>query len=346
MVFTDTAGNTFLGDAIYSDGTQKLTGHPFPSIATELNAFLTASGLKFRNVPTQADFDALSAWWLTFGVGSDSLDDRFLFQNIGNNNSQSTTNINSGAQVGVYNDLGFLGTDPAINAPSASGQVWAAINANTTIPTGVSPNTSATKASLMNHLPYAPLSDYLAVSDGESLAMIHFVYPLGDTKMGLRFWYAGRLADVNPNYAYYNSSIETDTIVMTNNPAQVNGNFTSVATTITTPIGAGHRIAGARNQILATGKAIYPIVCAGPNPQTPTSQWATDMYVFDDNPAIGSPCIGRVRNLLLAQGTFTIGRVVKIQGTVVPDNGSRLWVAIGTFAEKTVLMRCFSSVDF
>jgi hypothetical protein len=70
------------------------------------------------------------------------------------------------------------------------------------------------------------------------------------------------------------------------------------------------------------------------------------MYVFDNNPAIGSPCIGRVRNLLLAQGTYVIGMIVRIQGTVVPDNGFNRWVAIGTFAGKTVLMRCYSSVDF
>jgi len=67
--------------------------------------------------------------------------------------------------------------------------------------------------------------------------------------------------------------------------------------------------------------------------------------VFEDNDTLGYPAIGRVRNLLLAQGTYTIGKPVKIAPSVYPDDGFNRWLPVGTFSGKTVLMRCYSSVD-
>ena len=88
--------------------------------------------------------------------------------------------------------------------------------------------------------------------------------------------------------------------------------------------------------------AQYPIVCA--DSQSPTSQWATDAYIFDDNNALQYPAMGIARGMLLATGTYTLGKPVKIQGSVFPDGVNAWYLPVGTYASKTLLMRCYSSM--
>lgn len=48
--------------------------------------------------------------------------------------------------------------------------------------------------------------------------------------------------------------------------------------------------------------------------------------------------------MLLGTGTYTLGKPVKIQGSVFPDGGSQWYIPVGTYAGKTLLMRCYSSM--
>lgn len=99
----------------------------------------------------------------------------------------------------------------------------------------------------------------------------------------------------------------------------------------------------AEKTLLETGRATYAISCS--DGQTPTSQWATDMWVFDNNAGLGYPVIGRVPNMLLGTGTYTYLKPVKIQGSVFPDSGSPWYLPVGMYAGKTLLMRCYSSIS-
>jgi hypothetical protein len=138
------------------------------------------------------------------------------------------------------------------------------------------------------------------------------------------FSYTGLLEDVNTNFNYYSANNMTK----------------SIGLGLT---GGLHMIGNDMKSILTTGDAQYPIVCA--DSQTPTAQWATDFYVFDNNSSLGFPAIGRVKNLLLATGSYTLGKPVKIQGSAMPDAGFNRWLPVTTLAGKTVLMRCYSSVE-
>jgi hypothetical protein len=177
----------------------------------------------------------------------------------------------------------------------------------------------------------------VGVADNESLAIWFYQYNFSGNNFRTALYYAGTVDDVNTNFNYYDANVTTKSIMMCTNFTG-NSFYTSAPT-----IYVGHRIASTAKFALTTGDAQYPIVCS--DGQTPTSQWATDFYVFDNNATLGYPAIGKVRNLLLAQGTYTIGKPVKLQGSVVPDNGFNRWLPVGTFAGKTVLMRCYSSVE-
>lgn len=92
---------------------------------------------------------------------------------------------------------------------------------------------------------------------------------------------------------------------------------------------------------LATGDAQYSIVCS--DAQTPTGNWASDCIIFDDDATLGYPAIGKAPNILLADGTYTYGEIVKITGGVTPDAGQNSWIAVGECQGKTLLFRCYTS---
>lgn len=155
------------------------------------------------------------------------------------------------------------------------------------------------------------------------------------------FTYAGILQDVNTGYGYYTSY--NNKIVFLRQTM----NFyqsTTVSTASLSINGSSflHYIVGAEKSLLTSGRAAYTITCS--DGQTPGAQWATDMWVFDNNATLGYPVIGRVPNMLLGIGTYTYLKPVKIQGTVFPDSGSPWYLPVGIFAGKTLLMRCYSSV--
>lgn len=324
-IYSDTTGNVFLGDVIYSGGTNQLVAEPISGVSTELISLCQTAGLQLRatptqSIPSQSLFNSGTATYMAFSPSGDSTIGRYMFVGIGSVNGGSQDSGSPSNQVVMFNNGGCTSTDPG---SSAGGTTWLTIARNAQI-SGV--GWTGLASSLSN-------SFYAGVATSNSMGLIHFRYE--GSGLQLRFWYAGRLANVNPNYSYYNTSLETDSVLFTNNTT------TGGTVLLSTGIGGVHRIAGTRKLLLQTGDAQYPIVCS--DGQSPTAQWATDMYVFDNNATLGYPAIGRVRNLLLAQGTYNITKPVKIQGTAMPDNGFNAWLPVGTFAGKTVLMRCYSS---
>jgi len=169
-------------------------------------------------------------------------------------------------------------------------------------------------------------SQYSFCFSANSISIVRTEQTLPSSRPGL-FMYTGMLESVNTNFDYYTAHNYRKYVLITGN---IGG-------------GAGvvHYVTSAKN-CLNSGRATYEISCS--DGQTPTSQWATDMWVYDNNEALGFPVIGRVPNMLLGVGTYTYLKPVKIVGSVFPDNGSPWYLPVGTYAGKTLLMRCYSSM--
>lgn len=185
--------------------------------------------------------------------------------------------------------------------------------------------------------------DYVVCAGSQSLAFRPFLYNSDYTKSGIdsrgwsHFYYWGKLLDVNANFNYYNASFLTQSIIIRMTTALHLNNPLSSFDCI-----GYHYIAGNKKTILESGRATYAISCS--DGQTPGSQWATDLWVYDNNATLGYPVIGRVQNMLLGIGSYILNKPVKIQGSVFPDGGSPWYLPVGTYAGKTLLMRCYSSV--
>jgi hypothetical protein len=185
---------------------------------------------------------------------------------------------------------------------------------------------------------YASNFDYAVCCGPNSIAIMPFEQTSGNQGINSnnwrQFYYWGRLENVNTNFGYYNGSFINHSIVMYTHTTS--STLSSIAVT------GYHYIVSAKKTLLTTGRAAYSIACS--DGQTPTSQWATDMWVYDNNATLGYPVIGRVPNMLLGTGTYTYLKPVKIQGSAFPDNGSPWYLPVGTFAGKTLLTRCYSSM--
>lgn len=347
-------GQLLLGDCIYANhrldypSIASLQSHPHSSISAELTGLFTASSLKYRNVLSQSNFNNVSSTYqvtpFCFGFNSDNIDDRISW-NLSSMLGNAENEIVDVGTLIYYNNNGYTGTTNNHNSTNAlyrfsyrpaTGQSFVAnTTGGTTICRGLNMFNyiSGVNATLYSEVQWA------GCCDGESLALFITQKRFSTNTTNYYFFYVGKLLDINTGFNYYSASLENQTIFLigTNNPNNPFGGNTIPL------IDGSHYIASSGKILLSSGDAQYSIVCA--DGQSPTAQWATDMYVFDNNVTLGYPAIGRVRNLLLAQGTYTIGKPVRIQGTVQPDNGFNSWLPVGTFGGKVVLMRCYSSVD-
>jgi hypothetical protein len=175
-----------------------------------------------------------------------------------------------------------------------------------------------------------PYAYFNIVANSGSLSISIYVYNSARSLINAAFIFGGALVDVNNNQSgYYSGSIVNHSV--------------SLSGSLSKPNDLLHYIGNAQQVLLDTGRAVYPIACA--DNQTPSSAWATDWYVFDANTNfVPAPAIGRVPNMLLGTGSYTIGKPVKILGAIQPDNGHNHWLPVGTFGGKTILQRCYSSV--
>lgn len=97
----------------------------------------------------------------------------------------------------------------------------------------------------------------------------------------------------------------------------------------------------ARN-VLSSGSAFYNIVCA--DSQVPSANQLTEFYVKYNDSALNYPAIGKLKNVMYAQGTYLLGKPVKIAQTPYPDTGHNHWLPVAYWGTYTLLMRCYSSI--
>lgn len=169
--------------------------------------------------------------------------------------------------------------------------------------------------------------NFTAVLNENSLALLLF-----ETKAGgnnLEFFYAGRTSITNSSYNYYTSDPKSNAILL--HCKTESGGFPLVS--------SKHFVAETQKPLLQTGNAASAIVCE--NGTIPSQQWATDFIVFDNNSALNYPAIGKLDNLLLATGSYEFLKPIKL--ITAPDAGSNVWLPVGTYAGKTLLMRCYST---
>lgn len=361
-IYTDNLGNKFLGDCIYGNhnlnypNNNYLLAHPHTSISNELQSLFTQAGLKYRNVLSQTLFEErlrtnIPTNIFSIGANSDSIDDRWTW-NIGTFGSRINPATINQDWLTMYNNSGNTTTNNSISFTNYLYSLAYSVLLTKVIPYYANyPTLSGTRTFGNPALHfydyilggdsylYSPIS-WCGVCDGESLGLFMTQTKLDINISQFVFIYIGLLTNLNNNYGF-TADITSRYIALCGRDISEVGGFTGG--TVPPPIKGSHYQPSNHRLLLDTSKAIYPITCA--DGQIPTAQWATDFYAFSDREDLGFPVIGKARNLLLATGNFTIGKPVKIEGTVLPDNGSNLWLPVGKYAEKILLMRCYSSVD-
>jgi hypothetical protein len=318
-IFTDAVGNKFLGDCIWANHS---ISYPTTKYLQSFHVLNASSGLTSlmasASMPSVVSGEATFNYYpVNAGVG-EFLQFSFTGDTINNR-------YRMGANVWKNDTVG--GDTPSVRVYS-DGLASNWYMSNQDIVNSIFPrNILYFKNEIIE-----PVYDKVyitAVADGYSVGIFMTQHKLdSNTPYYSFFWYIGMLDDVNTNFNYYSLNNYTKSVGLSGWQGNIVG---------------GHFSGVTAKNLLQTGDAQYPIVCA--DSQTPTSQWATDFYVFDNNATLGYPAIGRVRNLLLATGSYTIGKPVKIQGSAMPDAGFNRWLPVGIWGDKTVLMRCYSSVD-
>lgn len=351
VIYSDAANNKYIGDCIYNfhnisyPTIPHLVGFPNSGISAELTAWLTASGGTFRTVLDQPSFETnagvVKSMFL-WGNSNDTIDDRYTFALDSLGTYVSGGSLNAGISI-LYNDVGCSFTDGTLNSAQNGQSPNAVLNVSEgSVGSGVSPIEGAPRGLQMQVAPPSTHTEIYWAGVSSALNKGLFVYQknLQANTVNYAFWYGGELVDVNTNYNYYNQSIIFRSGLFFNRSGGV-----FVSEDAVNDATGGHRTSTGKS-FLNTGEAQYTIACS--DGQIPGPRWATDLYVFEDNPDIGNPAIGRVQNILVATGTFKIGEVVRINGSVFPDpdNGSNAWLPVSTWAGKTLLMRCYTSTPF
>lgn len=166
-------------------------------------------------------------------------------------------------------------------------------------------------------------------ADSKSFSIFSYRCVLNTGVTYYQFTHLGELKNINPNGSgYYNGNVINRSVALSCNHSHSEYK---------------HYILENQKVTLQNGKAEYPINCL--DNTVPNSNWATNFLVFDNNSTTGYPAIGEVRNMLLTTAIgLTIGKPVYVDGTAVTDGGSRWYLPVGYYADKTMLMRCYSSV--
>lgn len=325
-ITTDGLGNYYLGDCIWDDATGILTAYPQNDFMNGLQALCTSAGLKFRNVLPQATFDSsiYNSTFLAWGANSDSIDDRWIF-GAGNTNNITTEHI------AFYNDTGYV---PTNNTFSATNRLYRV--ANTNVNTWASNhNNPAYAFDFSGSASFTPVQ-WHAVSDGESLAIVAFQkrldFQTSTSILNYRniiMWYGGLL-----DSPYSNTNINRQVSL-----AKVTGS--------TTPTHYGQNSLGYTSgvhyhtsalEIRKTDSALYTI--SGIDPNLKSGQIVTDFWVYDRNNATK---LGKVRNVLIGQGYYELGRPIKIIGSQMPG-GFNTYMPIGYFTpDRCLLLVCRAS---
>lgn len=194
---------------------------------------------------------------------------------------------------------------------------------------------------------------YVACASENSLGL--FVYNDNFNKTSFNtdpvFYYWGLAEEINP--------LLYETFPLSSIPIQVHLRISYAASsTYTIPFELTRRYGymvhnefGRLNSssILEGGAGNYLIECE--NGDEVTEQWATDFIIYEKNRLLANGItevnlpIGKVPNLLLGIGNYTFMKPVKIIGGD-GSGGSPWFLPVGTFGDKTLLMRCWSSQTY
>ena len=352
-VQTDGTGLFTVGNCVYANHRPTVNARFLKTgiihndnFSSELTDLAIAAGLNYRDIFTNSIFDSdgltttFSKRMISFGVNAeDTIDDRFTIACPWNNGAGS-----SAISVQMFNDSGDPTTGEDGYTPNTS-PLLMKVGVNLASPPIISLISNANIWDYPQENNYNEAIQVVATADSHSLGIFHtqFLYQQ-QNQSGLvneaaisYFQYAGVLSEVNPNFNYYDSDVTTKSVVLVGRSV----NFFS--TGLQEAGGGAHYIDLNDKLLLGSGPASYAINCA--DGQTPIVPWMTGVYVFDDNATLGNPAIGRVRNMLFVTGSIPIGAIVDIQGLVFPDAGFTTYVAVCRFADKTLLMKCYTPPD-
>lgn len=366
-IFSDNIGNYFLGDSIYGNHnlsfptTDYFKAFSHVGFISELTQLFIASGLKFRGMITQSDFNSivtvdrffLPRTWFALAPREDIIDDRWTFQVSYFLEGTFLSGQVSVPHLALFNNSGYVPTNNETLTTTSRQNLLSGLS--TLVSSGgggdssssfyLGANAYGTSGIGFKHWlsnPFFSPVYFSCVADDSSLSMFIYQKHFQSNLDYSYFIHLGIVKDVNTGFNYYSADIPSKTVFLIcfTKPSPNSALPFSPMTNFN--YSKGFNYINFQGKFLKdNGDAIYPIVCS--DNQSPTPTWATDFYVFDDNSALGSPAIGKMRNLLLATGSFTIGKIVRIDGDVFPDGGSNAWIPVGVFAGKTVLMRCYSS---
>ena len=355
-IYSDSIGNHFLGDCIYGNHRidyptiSHLQAFSHSALSSELNSLGTLSfGSKLYHVASQVNLDNFAQANPIPLIGWTPISDnecsnaRFLICNKENTWGLGENNFTQYSHLSLHNNTGFNGSYSSlpVTPPNMLSNITVGGTTFSVLNTARH-NIEGFLPPLLN--PTVSRIEWAGVSDGESLGLFKYQVDLVNNRSRFFFRYQGILDQVNTNFNYYSANSLSNCIMfLGRSESGVTDRYENTGSSLEAIVAGSHYINGTPKLILATGDAQYPIVCA--DAQSPTPTWATDMYVFDNNPSLGYPAMGKVRNLLFAQGTFTIGKPVRISPSVYPDAGFNCWLPVGGFGGKTILMRCYSSVD-
>jgi hypothetical protein len=312
---TDSAGNRYLGNCIWSNHNPifrqnfHLTGIVK---TTDIAALRTAVQTLFTDLSYTARGNGSGVFWSVANSSSNPVSTHYEFPSGGPIVANGGPSANLTGLNGVSIGRSWAGTGtPAATVSIPIGELLS-------FPVGANLSSNVIIGASANHT-----------------AILEFNYKYLEAGYTYRFSYAGKIQNINTGFDYYNANSLTSAVVA--GCSSTSAGATGANTIL--PLSLSHFIAGTSQAALATGRAQYPIVCA--NAQTPTAQWATDFYVFDSDADIGDPCIGRLPGLLLAQGSYTLLKPVRIS-TITTS--SPWFLPVATFAGKTVLMQVHSTM--
>ena len=341
QIFSDGAGFHYLGDCIYANhdinfsNTDHLQATPITELSASLQALCNASGLRNNLIIPQSAIPADGKTKPGQEANGTLPDGRRHFRRIIEFSSVNDT-IDDRITF-VYQTDGTTANPAHILSYKDPSNVYRYCNNGSNFfepPNG----------SYINDFDYSPVQ-VTGISNGKFLALFAIQTRLTDGHVFSHFWYGGELDQVNTTFNYYSENIVTRSIFLFDYrqpTGDINLRFRP-STEKSNQFFGRHFIGNNNRLILRTGKAIYPISCS--DGQTPQQIWLTDYYVFHANVDIGQPAMGKPYGLLYAQGDFTIGKPVKITGTVTPDYGSLWYLPVGTYGNRTILMKCYSSVN-
>lgn len=293
--------------------TPYLIGFPHASISAEISALCTAAGLLFRNVLPQADFNTYTQQrsLLAFGANGD-IDDRYVFDFF--DLKDTTGGFDSGAKI--YNNSGYTATNNTISATNrlatANMKVTSAFNYGF----GLDPTLVGSTASDIAWFGAAN-------SNALALGVCQHFFTLNQTRLTVLL--AGILNAVPTDFNYYSASNISKSIAI--------ASHFRTSSASTTKIEGRHYIANTEKYILQTGFAEY-------NLNGSTAQWSADFLPHEDNATIGYPTMGEDGLLRIFEGSYTIGKPIKVTG----DSANRIWLPFGQWTpNRKIALQLYSA---